>query len=251
MFRLKKMGTLLFLLMSICAAAFNFSVAPTRFEIALDKVNTNEIVLINNTAEPMRLESFLEIPEGYEKYNLNNSIKLYPKMVAIKPGGKQIVRFRVKPGANMENGEYKSYVVFKEIPIKNKAIENKNSLDVQIQMITEVGISVYGYYGEINRKVDISNVAFSYTPKTSDFKISANVLAKGNSSVKISQKLEVLNSNGKILETKNAEFGRSLRNGKNKIENIVKLENLKNKKVRLTLLDSEGNVLLKKDSQIF
>lgn len=251
MFRLRKIEILMFFLLSVCSMAFNFSVAPTRFEVELDKVNTNEVILINNTAEPMRLESFLEIPKGYENYNLNESIKLYPKMVAIKPGGKQIVRFRVKPNSSVQAGEYKSYIVFKEIPIKNKATEKKDSLDVQIQMITEVGISIYGYYGELNKTIDISNLKFSYNSKSDDLKISGDVDAKGNSSLRITQKVEVLNSNGKVIETLNAQFGRSLRNGKSKIENVVKVQELKNKKVRLTLMDSDGKILSKKTSQTF
>ncbi|MGL5191131.1 MAG: hypothetical protein ACRCX7_13700, partial [Cetobacterium sp.] len=62
---------IMFFLMMLTSYSFNFSVAPTRFEIGLDKINTNEITLINNTTSPMRLESFLESAPGYEKYSLN------------------------------------------------------------------------------------------------------------------------------------------------------------------------------------
>ena len=66
----------MFFLVGIISYSFNFSVAPTRIEIGLDKINTNEITLINNTTSPMRLESVLESAPAYEKYSLNEHIKL-------------------------------------------------------------------------------------------------------------------------------------------------------------------------------
>ncbi|MGL4903630.1 MAG: fimbria/pilus periplasmic chaperone, partial [Cetobacterium sp.] len=176
----KFMLGIMFFLVMLTSYSFNFSVAPTRFEIGLDKINTNEITLINNTTGPMRLESFLESAPGYEKYSLNNHIKLYPKMVAIKPGSKQVVRFRVKPEAGMEAGEYKSYVVFKEIPLKESLNKRESKVDAQMKMITEVGISIYGYYGEIKRETNISNLQISYNSKTSNLKITADSNSKGN-----------------------------------------------------------------------
>lgn len=240
---------ILYFLLTLMSYAFNFSVAPTRFEISLDKVNTNEITLINNTTSPMRLESFLENAPGYEKYSLNNYIKLYPKMVAIKPGGKQVVRFRVKPEASMTSGEYKSYVVFKEIPLKENKEENSGKVDAQIKMITEVGISVYGYYGDINKGTNISNLKLSYNGKSSLLKIMADSDSKGNSSELLKQKIEVLGTGGIVVDTIDSQFGRTARWGKSKIESSMKIENLKGKKVRVTIFDSEGKIIIKKTTE--
>lgn len=247
----KKLGFLMFLLLGTLAWGFNFSVAPTRFEVALDKVNTNEIILVNNTAEPMRLESFLEVPKGYEKHNLNESIKLYPKMISIKPGGKQIVRFRVKPEGKLETGEYKSYVVFKEIPLKDKSIEQDGAVSAQIKMITEVGISIYGYHGDIKRETEITDIKFVPNFQNSTLKIVADANAKGNSSEIVRQKIEVLSSNGAVVNTVESQFGRTERSGKLQLENTMRVDSLKGKKVRATLYDSNGKVLIKKESKIF
>lgn len=245
--KLKKTAIgILYFLLTLMSYAFNFSVAPTRFEISLDKVNTNEITLINNTTSPMRLESFLENAPGYEKYSLNNYIKLYPKMVAIKPGGKQVVRFRVKPEASMTSGEYKSYVVFKEIPLKENKEEKMGKVDAQIKMITEVGISIYGYYGEINRATNISNLNVMYNLKSSNLKITADSNSKGNSSELLKQKIEVFGANGAVEKTVDSQFGRTERNGKSKIESSLKIEGLKGKKVRVTIYDSQDKVIDKK-----
>lgn len=237
---------IIFFLMGLTSFSFNFSVAPTRFEIILDKINTNEITLINNTTSPMRLESFLESAPGYERYSLNEYIKLYPKLVAIKPGSKQVVRFRVKPNSAMEAGEYKSYVVFKEIPLKDTMNKNDGKVDAQIKMITEVGISIYGYYGEINRATNISNLNVMYNLKSSNLKITADSNSKGNSSELLKQKIEVFGANGAVEKTVDSQFGRTERNGKSKIESSLKIEGLKGKKVRVTIYDSQDKVIDKK-----
>lgn len=235
-----------FFLMGLMSYAFNFSVAPTRFEIVLDKVNTNEITLINNTTSPMRLESFLESAPGYEKYSLNDYIKLYPKMVAIKPGSKQVVRFRVKPEAGMEAGEYKSYVVFKEIPLKESLNIESGSVDAQIKMITEVGISIYGYYGEINKGTNISNLKITYDSKTSNLKVTADSDSKGNSSELLKQKIEILGAGGTVSDTIDSQFGRTERKGKSQMESSMQIEGLKGKKVRVTIYDSQDKIIEKK-----
>ena len=247
--RKKSLIATLFFLIATMSYAFNFSVAPTRFEIVLDRVNTNEITLINNTTSPMRLESFLETAPEYEKYSLNEHIKLYPKMIAIKPGGKQIVRFRIKPEGNMEAGEYKSYVVFKEIPLKDLETQAGSGVAAQIKMITEVGISVYGYYGEINKGTNISNLKISYDSKTSNLKVTADSDSKGNSSELLNQKIEVIGAGGTVAQTLEAQFDRTKRNGKSKLENAMRIEGLKGKKVRVTITNSEGKVIERKTTE--
>ncbi|MGL4977339.1 MAG: fimbria/pilus periplasmic chaperone [Cetobacterium sp.] len=245
----QKLTVILFVLITIMGYAFNFSVAPTRFEIGLEKINTNEITLINNTSSPMRLESFVENAPGYEKYSLNEHIKLYPKMIAIKPGGKQIVRFRIKPESNMESGEYKSYVVFKEIPLKINSSEKNDKVNAQLKMITEVGISIYGYYGEVIKGTNISNLKIEY--KHSTLRTSADSNSTGNSSELLKQKIEIIGTGGIVNKTLETQFSRTERNGKSKLENSLKIENLKGKKVKVTIINSLGEVLQTKMSNIF
>lgn len=243
----KVLSMFLFLIFNVWAMAFNFSVAPTKFSVNLKKISTNEVILINNTSSPMRLESYLEAPEGYEKYNLNDGIKLYPKMVAIKPGGKQIVRFRVKPVKLKEHGEYKSYIVFREIPLKNsRNNKNKNELDVQLKMVTEVGISVYGYYGNIIKDIEISNLKVLYEKKNKNLIVKIDTLSKGNSSEEISERIEILNSNGKIIDSKEIKIGRTMRKGKNSLESSVEIKNDKASKIRVTIIDSNDKVYSQK-----
>ncbi len=242
----------IYLLVSTMTFSFNFSVAPTTFNINLNKINTDEIILINNTSEPMRLESSLEIPDNYENYNLNDSIKLHPKIISIKPGGRQIARFRVKPPVNLEAGEYKSYIIFKELPSKfKKNSEIKKGINTEIGIVTEIGISIYGYYGDINKKVIIKDAKFDYDLKSSRLIVVLNTESRGNSSVKLSFNIEILTPNNKILKKEHLNLGRTARIGKKKVESSFFIENLKGNKIKITVLDEDNKELFKTVSKVF
>ncbi|MGL5367419.1 MAG: fimbria/pilus periplasmic chaperone [Cetobacterium somerae] len=238
--------SIIFCLFSLIAQGFNFSVAPTRFEVNLDKIVTNEITLLNNTTKPMRIESFIETAPGYEKSDLNESIKLYPKLVSIKPGGKQVVRFRIKPESNIKDGEYKSYVVFKEVPLKEKSKGEIEKVGAQIKMLTELGISVYGYYGNIIKDVKVENLAVNYNKKNTSLLIKMESDSKGNSSELFQTKVDMLDEKGRIIETITSDFGRSNKLGKKKIESLIKLNKLSAKKIRVTILNSNQKVVNQK-----
>lgn len=142
---------LLFILLCTTSFALNFSVAPTKFELEnLKKSKTNEVYIINNTAKPLRLEVYLETPKGYEKNNLDKNITIFPKIVSIKPGSKQTVRFKVKLDENMADGKYKSLLVFREKPseIKGTSGDKDTGLTTNISFITEIAIGITGWIGK-------------------------------------------------------------------------------------------------------
>ena len=101
-----------FIIISMVSYSLNFAVAPTRFQVDLSKVDTKEVYVINNTSQPMRLETYLESDKKFgENFTMIDDIVVFPKKLAIKAGGTQVVRFRVKPRANMPEGELKNIVI--------------------------------------------------------------------------------------------------------------------------------------------
>ena len=236
----KSFFLILFLFFSLNIYSLNFSVAPTGFRVNLNKISTNEIQITNNTSEPLRLETFPEInPQFSEKYNLNSNIVIFPKIIAMKPGAKQMVRFRIKPSPNMEEGEYKSYLSFKEIPGEIKTVGGavSNNTSSQISMQTEISISIFGEKGTADIKGSLSSVSLSYTGN--NLNISSLSSSEGNTSIKFFYSLEVLNSNLKS----DGFFGMSARNGKKEISLIMEApEKLKGKKAKLVITDQDGKV---------
>lgn len=242
---------LFFMMLFASALAYgtNFSVAPTRFVLRIDKVATNEVYVSNNTQKPLRIETYIESDAEFgSDYNLNSNIAVFPKVIGIKPGGKQVVRFRVKPGQNMEDGEYKSYIVFKEIPPEIKTMgEKKKSGDstTNITIVTELGISIYGGIGEEVLKGGVENFKGVFRGKF--LEINFDAVSHGNTSFKY--KYIVEDGGGNILNEGKA--GISPRNGKKHIRlGISELPKIKGNSVKIKLLEQYDNIVHKEKVKI-
>lgn len=237
---MKKFTLIIFLIiLSSVSYSLNFAISPTGFRINLDQPVTNEINIINNTKQPLRLESFSESDNEFgEKYNLNSNIVVFPKIIAIKPAGSQTVRFRVKPSANMEDGEYKSYLTFKEIPSTIKTTDSNNANgETNIAIQTEISISIYGNKGTSNTKGNLSDIKLNYSGNA--LLISASSFSEGNTSLKFLYTLDIIGTN---IQS-NGLFGVSARNGKKEISLTMEApEKLKGKKAKLVITDQDGKV---------
>ncbi|WP_308009040.1 fimbria/pilus periplasmic chaperone [Fusobacterium varium] len=235
----KLISITLFIILSSVVYCLNFSIAPTGFKIDLNKTITNEITIINNTNQPLRLESFSESDKDFgEKYNLNSNITVFPKIISLKPASSQIVRFKVKPSPNMQDGEYKSYLTFKEIQGKIKTTDStKINGETNIAIQTEISISIYGDKGTPNVKGNLSNLKLNYTGNA--ITISASSFSEGNTSLKFLYSLNIAGSD--INST--GLFGVSARNGERDINLTMEApEKLKGKKAKLIITDQNGKV---------
>lgn len=229
-----------FIFFSITAWSLNFSIAPTKFEADLSKTTNHEAYLINNTSKPLRIKVYTETPKSYENYNLNENITIFPKMISIKPGAKQEIRFRVKPSENMEDGEYRSFLVFKEMPgeIKKETADKTEELITDLKVVTEVAVNVFGEIGNIETAGEIKKFNSYY--KGGLLYMNAEVLSKGNTALKINYTIK--SGNKKLAE---GRFGISLRTGESRIEKEVPLDTaeLKLKDLKIILSEQNGKIL--------
>ncbi|WP_300328671.1 fimbria/pilus periplasmic chaperone [Fusobacterium sp.] len=229
-----------FVIISLVSYSLNFSVVPTRFEVELGKITTNEVYIINNTTEPMRLEAYVESDKKFgENYNLNEDIVIFPKKIFVKPGARQTVRFRVKPNSEYSNGEYKSYITFKEVPydLKSEIKTVKRMSGANVSVLTEIGIPVYGYKGDQIVEANIEKLDVKRMKKS----ISVDILveSKGNSSLKLFYELVSVGLN----ENNKGKIGMSSREGKVKISAGIPIpEKLLNKKIKLIIKDQNNKV---------
>lgn len=232
---------MLFAIVGTVSFALNFSIYPTKFEVDLSKSSTQEMFIVNNTDLPLRVGIAPESDKNFgEEYNLNSNIKVFPKVVSIKPAGKQVVRFRVTPDKNLKNGEYKSYITFTEIPAEiKKTNEIDENISSEVQMITAIMISVYGV-GE-NAIIDggIKNINTQFD--SGILSISGNGYSNGNTSLKFDYSIT-----GKNINTE-GRLGISPRNGSNNISTSVSLtEAKKGDKITLVIKDQTGKVYYNK-----
>ena len=245
---MKKFSFFTFLvILSVVSYSLNFSVMPTGFVVDLDKVSTQEVYITNNTSAPLRLEAHFGSDTNFgEEFNLNSNSVIFPKIIAIKPGAKQTIRFRTKPGANMKDGEYKSYLTFKEIPQEIKIVpggeeDNKTAMSTNLQMITEISISVFGQRGKQVSKGYLNNLKINYNG--SSMIVAANTISEGNASIKFYYNLKVLNSDTEL----EGMLGMSAREGKKDIKvSIDPTMDLKGKKIKFTVTDLDGKVYYNK-----
>ncbi|MBM6690427.1 MAG: hypothetical protein IAA47_02395 [Candidatus Fusobacterium pullicola] len=140
---------LVILVVVLCSTnlfALSFSIAPTEFDISLDKNQLHEAYIMNNTFSPLRIEIYKEDVKGYEDKSITEDIIIFPKIISIRPGGKQLVRFKVKPNPSREKGVYRSLLVFRESPNNVKTIsKNENgNFETKLNFITEIAIGVKG-----------------------------------------------------------------------------------------------------------
>lgn len=233
----------LLVILSVVSYSLNFSVMPTGFVVDLDKVSTQEVYITNNTSAPLRLEAYFQgDPNFGENFNLNSNSVIFPKIIAMKPGAKQTIRFRTKPDANMKDGEYKSYLTFKEIPQEIKTIpsedgSNKTAMSTNLQMITEISISVFGQRGKQISKGTLNNLKLNYIGNS--ITATAVTSSEGNASIKFYYYLKVLNSDVEL----EGMLGMSAREGKKDIKvSIDPTMDLKGKKIKFTVTDLDGKV---------
>lgn len=61
----KLLFIILLLNLSILSYSLSFSVAPTGFSVELNKSSTQEIAILNNTTEPLRLEAIFQADSAF------------------------------------------------------------------------------------------------------------------------------------------------------------------------------------------
>lgn len=236
---MKKIIFLMFLMVSISVLALDYTVFPTRFNFNLNRMNTEEITIINNTLHPVRIQIFAEEDNRFSKeHNLNKNIKIFPKLVSIKPAGKQIVRFRVTP--HKEDGEFKSYITFKELERKNQKKSSENTQIIsEVQMLAELSIPIYGMGNNIDIDGSVKNVTSKRNKDILSLKVW--VESKGNASLKLFYTLKDKNN----IEY-SGKLGNSVRTGNCVLnENIILDKRSIGSTGRLIIKDEFGKVYYK------
>ena len=225
--------------------AFNIGIAPTGFYTSLDKNQTHEIMVTNNTPEPVRVEITAESAKGWEKYVMMDMMKIYPKSITVKPNGSRSVRFAVRGAKDLPDGEYKTKLVFKEVGSKPQEIKQKvkndagEDVDVSFEMLTELHLAAYGLKGE--RKVQGQLTSSQIKSDSNGNKnLIANFNLKGNSGLAIVGDFEYLDNNKRSLKKEEIKLGITSREQNTKIETTLGSIPNGAKFVRINFKDKSG-----------
>ncbi len=108
----------------------------------------------------------ITVPEG-EKERLENFmaqdlIRYSPRQVTLPPGEIQLVRLQLNKPANLETGEYRSRLLFQEIPENVEFEDNDAGADqgfsIQLRAIYGISIPVFVRNGELSADVEITDI---------------------------------------------------------------------------------------------
>ncbi len=141
----------------------------------------------------------------------------------------------------MTDGEYKSLLIFKEVPKEIKTMiagnENNKGLSTELTFITEVAIGISGIKGKPVIDGTVQNIKVTYSGKFLFFQCDS--ISKGNTAMRINYTLE--NESGNIISE--GRFGTSARTGEKKLSANIEVPELKGKKVKLILKNQNNKII--------
>jgi len=135
----------------------NIMIAPTRMEVGLEKSTTESFVVMNTSAEKMKMAVLATSfdTKGDNKYDISKYISINPKMISLNPNQSRTVRVTLRPDEELRKGkgEYYARILFKTVEkeqrkVPKKTTEQKNTVSMDIDLVFNVSIPVYASLGK-------------------------------------------------------------------------------------------------------
>ncbi|WP_291945178.1 hypothetical protein [Cetobacterium sp.] len=142
MFHIKLL--LIYLIFSTIALSkeFNLSINPTKIELDLKKNSVTDIYLMNKGDETIKLLPYFETPEEFQNNSLESTLECFPKFIILKSKEEKLIKLVYKKKDTIKKNEnYKSYIIFKELPNDSKSLLNEEMI-----IVNEIGIGIIGKY---------------------------------------------------------------------------------------------------------
>lgn len=127
---------------TILSTEFNLSISPTKIELNLNNNSVTDIYLINNSDKTVKLLPYFETPEEFQNNSLESMLECFPKFIILKSKEEKLIKLVYNKKEILKKGEnYKSYIIFKELPNDSKSL-----LGEEMIILNEIGIGITGKY---------------------------------------------------------------------------------------------------------
>jgi len=135
--------------------------------------------------------SFVPVKEGETGKFSDEMIRYSPRQVTLEPGQPQVIRLLLRKPRNLEEGEYRSHMLFQALPNpKESNVEqlrkkgNKDGITVELLPIVGISIPVIIRHGKLSSSVTLSDVKVT-RPENNNGKPGLSLLMSrtGNASV--------------------------------------------------------------------
>lgn len=182
-------------------AASQLLVSPTRI-VFEDRMRTARVTLANtgDTTGRYRISfvqkqmteagNLVEIKEGVEGMYSDSMVRYSPRDVTLPPGQAQVIRLMLRKKSNLENGEYRSHMLFQALPdpaaTSIQTLTDKSGDKLQIQLIPVVGITipVIVRHGKLSASATLTNLKFHPAENNTDQpRLTLTIKRKGNQSL--------------------------------------------------------------------
>lgn len=164
---------------------------PTR--VTFDEKDRSKQVTLTNTSQTTntyRLEwrekralregGYDDIPaeEAKDLAVSSNMIRFSPRQVTLKPGERQVVRLALRRPRNLEQGEYRSHLMFKALP-PNEEENESSSTSLNIRMVISFAIPVVVREGALDASLQLESAEIVYNPVTESGSVNAIIKRDG------------------------------------------------------------------------
>lgn len=208
------------------------NVDPVIFDKRIDNGgSTQEYHITNVTNTPVGYRIYTEkIPET--KNDMTSWIEYYPRELKLSPGETGKIKVLIEAPDKTKEGEYISTLGIKEVNIPTS--EKKNST---VQIYTNLKIEIAGFVGDLKPELELKNLNLDGNNLKLEIK---NI---GNIRIKVEVYLSDLKGDNKVF----IDNARLLQGNSKMITKKLELKDIKNNKMKVLILDMEGNKILEKN----
>lgn len=141
----------------LASAGSNLLVTPTRV-VFDNRTRSAQVTLMNQGDEEGNFRisfirqdmtedgQFVPVKEGTAGKYSDEMIRYSPRQVTLGPGQSQVIRLLLRKPRNLEQGEYRSHMLFQALPNPKKTnveqLKAKKSKGITVELIPIVGISI-------------------------------------------------------------------------------------------------------------
>ncbi|MGL4652738.1 hypothetical protein [Cetobacterium sp.] len=156
------MKFIFFLFFGIFNLTFSYiNIHPTFFDKRIDLNGSyQEFTLFNQSKDTVLYRIYTEPHSKETSKDMSAWINFYPRSLTLRPGESGKIQIDIASKKKIPVGEYSAVLGIRELPIYEKVISEK---EVGLSILTDLKLVLNGYAGDINPKLQFSNLSIDTT----------------------------------------------------------------------------------------
>lgn len=146
-----------FLFFAIFNLSFSYvNIHPTFFDKRIDMNGSyQEFTLFNQSNDTVLYRIYVEPHSKVSNKDMSSWINFYPRSLTLKPGESGKIQVDIASKKKIEAGEYSAILGIRELPVYEKVISENGA---GLSILTDLKLVLNGYAGDINPKLQFSNL---------------------------------------------------------------------------------------------